>query len=566
LISLVLFFLARGQTPWPEERWFELSPRNDGRLETWIRGFGYPEPVDGVHPYKWTYRNSIGLDTLTGQLLIAFGVSEQSLAEDGHIMAVTLESGEEVTGPPRNVTDSSDTSPNVLQDDMDWIDDNMILWFDEKEECMVMLYQIFSSETEDDSRRRSTSNHKYQYIFKKTTCDGAETWTEPTLILSEFEYPHIQYPIVESLVKDAHGFAQRLLLPVHHLDMTSPKSSYQMATHPTRDLSSNLSDWIIANMSESSSSDTIGGYIQATVVRPGKSSPYLVAFERDAEGYYLRRTTSADDGYTWTNPVETPIPNPALMSQAIGLHNGLILLLYNPQESFGTTDPANRPVNSHHLVAALSEDSGLTWSYSRPLEYAYDSMFLYPYGIQDPTCDNIYLSYSVQTDIGDQSCGAFFDFMNTTTTECTARTTKYGEYVFPQCDGIRDGDITFRSDEDAILANECYKRAFTASFIKFTILHESWIRNNHDWSYDTEGCTWQIPESLQNTTPEGFISQSEVELVAEETETQYYAIALLSTGIVFVLLIDLMCFCRRREKEKSQFWFVPSIFGSGAPD
>merc|ERR1712087_693630 len=129
-------------------------------------------------------------------------------------------------------------------------------------------------------------------------------------------------------------------------------------------------------------------------------------------------TTSTDDGYTWETPEQTPIPNPSLMSQAITLHSGKILLLYNPQESFYTSDAANRPVNSHHLVAALSEDAGLTWSYARPLEYAHDSMFLYPYGIQDPTCDNIYLTYSVQTDLGDMSCGAFIPFMDFRSNAC----------------------------------------------------------------------------------------------------------------------------------------------------
>merc|ERR1719510_1275821 len=68
------------------------------------------------------------------------------------------------------------------------------------------------------------------------------------------------------------------------------------------------------------------------------------------------------------------------------------------------------------------------------------------------------------------------------------------------------------------MANECRDRLYEESFIKFTVFHESWVINKHNWDFDYDGCTWEIPESLAHQTPQGFTSREEVENVVLATD------------------------------------------------
>merc|ERR1719433_1441591 len=119
--------------------------------------------------------------------------------------------------------------------------------------------------------------------------------------------------------------------------------------------------------------------------------------------------------------------------------------------------PADRYSNTHHLAAALSMDAGMTWQHSIIIDYAYDAMYNYPVALQDPTCDNIYLTYSVM-----------------------ARESK-GCSMLPVCS---DGS------------------AGTEQYIKFVVINEDYIKNEYNWELDTsDKCTWQIPESITRKLP-----------------------------------------------------------------
>jgi len=143
------------------------------------------------------------------------------------------------------------------------------------------------------------------------------------------------------------------------------------------------------------------------------------------------------------------------MSQAIYLHSGMLMLIYNPSQSM-TTEPSagDRYSNCHHLAVGLSSDYGLTWQFSRMLEYAYDGMFNYPVALQDPGCDNIYVTYSVQTN------------------------ELKGCSMLEECSDASQN---------------------TMAYIKFTVINEDWVKHAFDYHYDSsENCIWQLAEDLHH--------------------------------------------------------------------
>ena len=107
------------------------------------------------------------------------------------------------------------------------------------------------------------------------------------------------------------------------------------------------------------SSQPIVGYgcIQPSVVR--KKDGTLVAYLRD-NGPPPKRahiSYSKDDGVSWTTAVDTDILNPGTSLEAIALRNGDWLMVYNDLES-----------KRHSLVAAISDDEGVTWKWRRHLD------------------------------------------------------------------------------------------------------------------------------------------------------------------------------------------------------
>jgi predicted neuraminidase len=107
------------------------------------------------------------------------------------------------------------------------------------------------------------------------------------------------------------------------------------------------------------SSQPIVGYgcIQPSVVR--KKDGTLVAYLRD-NGPPPKRahiSYSKDDGVSWTTAVDTDILNPGTSLEAIALRNGDWLMVYNDLES-----------KRHSLVAAISDDEGITWKWRRHLD------------------------------------------------------------------------------------------------------------------------------------------------------------------------------------------------------
>jgi hypothetical protein len=99
------------------------------------------------------------------------------------------------------------------------------------------------------------------------------------------------------------------------------------------------------------------GCIQPSVVR--KKDGTLVAYLRD-NGPPPKRahiSYSKDDGVTWTAAVDTDILNPGTSLEAIVLRNGDWMMVYNDLEK-----------NRYSLVAAISDDEGVSWKWRRHLD------------------------------------------------------------------------------------------------------------------------------------------------------------------------------------------------------
>lgn len=125
--------------------------------------------------------------------------------------------------------------------------------------------------------------------------------------------------------------------------------------------------------------------VQPSVVRPKKGDPRLIVFFRDRRAQHIYRAESPDDGKTWTRPSKTTLPNNNSGIEASVLSSGSLAIVYNP-----TTK------NRNPLSVSLSMDQGITWKYTRNLEYTKSSKgveFSYPTLFQDSS-GRIHISYT----------------------------------------------------------------------------------------------------------------------------------------------------------------------------
>jgi predicted neuraminidase len=99
------------------------------------------------------------------------------------------------------------------------------------------------------------------------------------------------------------------------------------------------------------------GPIQPTLVR--KNDGTLHAYLRDSgeDPGRVMLSTSGDDGVTWSNALDTDIPNPGSSLEAIRLRDGAWVMIFNDTE-----------ISRDRLAAALSDDEGATWKWKRTLE------------------------------------------------------------------------------------------------------------------------------------------------------------------------------------------------------
>ena len=124
--------------------------------------------------------------------------------------------------------------------------------------------------------------------------------------------------------------------------------------------------------------------IQPSIVRPDPEREGLLAFLRDKRSQYIYTTGSNNEGYSWSPPKKTILPNNDAAIQAYILSSGNMALVYNP-----TNGPRN-PIR-----IAISKDSGITWPFYRDLEYSNGENVEYSYPSLLQSSDGyIHISYT----------------------------------------------------------------------------------------------------------------------------------------------------------------------------
>jgi predicted neuraminidase len=115
------------------------------------------------------------------------------------------------------------------------------------------------------------------------------------------------------------------------------------------------------------------GLVQPIVLQLSKrrgasepSQPEFVAFFRSRAADWIYRSTSAD-GYIWTMPVRTSLPNNNASIGAAVLKDGRIVMVFDNCSATDAIGPTGKPPRKP-LSIALSSDGGITWPWVRDVQ------------------------------------------------------------------------------------------------------------------------------------------------------------------------------------------------------
>ena len=241
------------------------------------------------------------------------------------------------------------STPEVIADTPFRKEGNPVVW--QAPDGLVWLFYVQAyGDTWSDSR-----------IKAKISRDGAHSWSDSFLVSDQLGMMVRAHPIV------LHDGAY--LLPVYHETGHDTEIEGKDTTSVFLRLDKKTGLW-----KETDRSFSRTGNQQPSVVQITES--HLVAYARRGGGYepvdagWLVRMESFDGGNTWTNGVETDIPNPNSATDFKRLKNGDLILVYN--------DSMNRRTP---LTVAISKDQGKTWTARRNIAEG-NNTFAYPVVIQ----------------------------------------------------------------------------------------------------------------------------------------------------------------------------------------
>ena len=109
------------------------------------------------------------------------------------------------------------------------------------------------------------------------------------------------------------------------------------------------------------------GLVHANILE--MEAGHLVALLRSRFADYIYRSTSDDNGDSWTIPEKTELPNNNSSISAIKLQTGGIAMVYNPIGYGFKAGKTLWPDQRCPVEVAISEDSGITWNYRRIIEH-----------------------------------------------------------------------------------------------------------------------------------------------------------------------------------------------------
>ncbi len=275
-----------------------------------------------------------------GDLLLTYYGGEGEYANSTAVFLSRLKAGEKQWSAPRKVAQDPLRS---LGNGVAWQSPDKRVW---------LFYVVRFGDTWSSSR-----------IAVKVSDDRGETWSDSSMLRLEEGWMVRGKPI---LLKSGDW-----LLPIYHetgadkevvgADSTSLFLIYnrrKQTWDPTGEIRSKNGNI------QPSPVELEPGHILAYCRRGG-------GYGRDEKGWIVA-SESRDGGRTWSEGVNTSLPNPNSAVELIKLASGRLLLVYNPSMN------ARKP-----LTVALSEDGGKTWA--RKLDIAQGPGGLaYPSAMQTP--------------------------------------------------------------------------------------------------------------------------------------------------------------------------------------
>lgn len=295
------------------------------------RVFGVEHPGLYKHPASIT-------ELANGDLYISYYGGEKEYSDATAVYGARLIKGQKVW-----------TEPQVIADTPFQGDGNPVVW-QAPDGVVWLFYVVRFGETWSHAR-----------VKGKISTDGAVTWSDSFMLTLEEGTMARGKPIV---LNDGD-----YLLPMYFeaggdKEMLAPETaSYFLRFDPETE------KWTETNRIKSPN-----GNLQPQVVQ--LTDNHLVTWMRRGGGYgpetkgYILKSESHDGGRTWSDAVDTELPNPNAAVDALKLKSGKVLLVYN-----------NHMYNRSPLTVSISEDGGKTWPYSRDI--AGGAMDLaYPYAIE----------------------------------------------------------------------------------------------------------------------------------------------------------------------------------------
>ena len=306
---------------------------------------------------KWHNHSSSVVELPNGDLLtVWFHGSGERTADDVLIR-----------GARWNKSTGKWTEPFVMADTPGFPETNPVLFIDSRQKLFFMWPLIIAHQWETALMKYRISSDYQQpsgppkwemqdniVLMPKNIVAKTEAYARP---LIEAKGPRVKY--AEELIahaKDEYFSRMGWFTRTHPLELPSGRilapmysDGYSfgiMAISDDRGLSWTASEPIVG-----------GGCIQPSVVRRNDGS--LVAYLRD-NGPAPKRahiSYSKDDGVSWTQAVDSDILNPGTSLEVIRLTNGHWLMAYNDLEN-----------GRWSLLAALSDDEGVTWKWKRHLD------------------------------------------------------------------------------------------------------------------------------------------------------------------------------------------------------
>jgi predicted neuraminidase len=201
----------------------------------------------------------------------------------------------------------------------------------------------------------------------KTSRDEGRTWS-PSRRLTLNPFLNISSLVRNKPILAADG---RIGLPVYHeLAMKYPQMLWL-----TPGPDGTVQDYRIRNLSAQS------GLIQPTLVPLDDDRVLMMLRDRSGERR-LRTAYSDDNGWTWSEPEASSLPNPDAAVDGLRLRDGRVLVVYNDAAS-----------GRENLRLAVSADAGRTWRPGPRIEAGAGKEYSYPF-LAEGADGRIHLTYT----------------------------------------------------------------------------------------------------------------------------------------------------------------------------